>query len=407
MRYEDIVKPSTIADEDYYHELTLEMRQQDTLPCIQADEYKPFWAISKHSDILEIERQNLIFENTLNSVLETKEPEKILEETGPWLKTLIHMDEPEHAGFRALTREWFLPKNLKNSEERVKHLANDIIEEMLEKGEEIDFVKDVAVWFPLRVIMMILGIPEEDEGLMLKLTQELLGDSDPEMQRVSSEKNNTNMTIADYFSYFSGITEERRAKPSNDVASVIANGTVNGKQLTELETVSYYVIIATAGHDTTSSASAGGLLAMLEHPNEMKKAMGGEIDLSLTVDEAIRWTSPVKHFMRHATMDYNIRNTSIKKGDALMLLYPSGNRDEEVFEKPFNFIADRRPNRHLAFGHGAHHCLGNLLAKLEMKFLYQALFSKVQKIELNGTPKMMESNFVTGLKSLPVRIKAR
>ena len=106
-------------------------------------------------------------------------------------------------------------------------------------------------------------------------------------------------------------------------------------------------------------------------------------------------------------MDYNIRNTSIKKGDALMLLYPSGNRDEEVFEKPFNFIADRRPNRHIAFGHGAHHCLGNLLAKLEMKFLYQELFSKVQKIELNGTPKMMESNFVTGLKSLPVRIKAR
>ena len=407
MRYEDIVKPSTFADEDYYHELTLEMRQQDTLPCIRADEYKPFWAISKHSDILEIERQNRIFENTLNSVLETKETEKILEETGPWLKTLIHMDEPEHAGFRALTREWFLPKNLKNSEERVKQLANDIIEEMLEKGEEIDFVKDVAVWFPLRVIMMILGIPEEDEGLMLKLTQELLGDSDPEMQRVASEKNNTNMTIADYFSYFSGITEDRRAKPSNDVASVIANGTVNGKQLTELETVSYYVIIATAGHDTTSSASAGGLLAMLQHPNEMKKVMAGGIDLSLTVDEAIRWTSPVKHFMRYATMDYDIRNTSIKKGDALMLLYPSGNRDEEVFEKPFNFIADRRPNRHLAFGHGAHHCLGNLLAKLEMKFLYQSLFSKVQKIELNGTPKMMESNFVTGLKSLPLRIKAK
>ena len=253
--------------------------------------------------------------------------------------------------------------------------------------------------------MMILGIPEKDEGLMLKLTQELLGDSDPEMQRVASEKNNTNMTIADYFSYFSGITEARRAKPSNDVASVIANGTVNGKQLTELETVSYYVIIATAGHDTTSSASAGGLLAMLDHPNEMKKAMAGEVDLFLTVDEAIRWTSPVKHFMRHATMDYNIRNTSIKKGDALMLLYPSGNRDEDVFEKPFNFIADRRPNRHLAFGHGAHHCLGNLLAKLEMKFLYQALFSKVQKIELNGTPKNDGVKLCYGLKEFACKNK--
>ena len=115
--------------------------------------------------------------------------------------------------------------------------------------------------------------------------------------------------------------------------------------------------------------------------------MAGDIDLSLMVDEAIRWTSPVKHFMRHATEDYEIRNTKIKKGDALMLLYPSGNRDDEVFEKPFEFIADRRPNRHLAFGHGAHHCLGNILAKLEMKFLYQKLFAKVKKIELNGTPK--------------------
>ena len=407
MNYEDIVKPSTFADEDYYHRLTLGLRQQNNLTCIKANEYRPFWAVSKHSDILEIEKHNRIFENTLNSVLETKETESILEETGPWLKTLIHMDEPEHSGFRALTKEWFLPKNLKKFEERVKQLADNIIEEMLQKGEEIDFVKDVAVWFPLRVIMMILGVPHKDEGLMLKLTQELLGDSDPEMQRIASDKNNTNMTIADYFSYFSQITEERRAKPSNDVASIIANGTVNGKPLTELETVSYYVIIATAGHDTTSSASAGGLLALLEHPNEMKRAIAGDIDLSLMVDEAIRWTSPVKHFMRHATEDYEIRNTKIKKGDALMLLYPSGNRDDEVFEKPFEFIADRRPNRHLAFGHGAHHCLGNILAKLEMKFLYQKLFAKVKKIELNGTPKMMESNFVTGLKSLPVRIKAK
>ncbi|MBA59778.1 MAG: cytochrome P450 [Gammaproteobacteria bacterium] len=407
MRYEDLVEHSTYANETYYHAITADMRKKNTLVRIETDDYKPFWAVTKHADIIEVERQNALFTNTLNSVLETKETEATLDETGPWLKTLIHMDEPEHSAFRLLTREWFLPQNLKKIEPEIKEIAYDVITQMLEKGPEIDFVKDVAVWFPLKVIMMILGIPEKDEALMLKLTQELLGDNDPEMQRVASEKNNTIMTIADYFSYFTEITKDRREKPSRDVASVIANGTVDGRDLTELETVSYYVIIATAGHDTTSSASAGGLLAMLEHPEELKRVMTGEVDLALTAEEAIRWTSPVKHFMRYATQDYEIRNTKISKNDALMMLYPSGNRDEEVFDLPFDFIADRRPNRHLAFGHGAHHCLGNILAKLEMKFLYQELFHRINHIEIIGQPRMVESNFVTGLKSLPVRIKAR
>ena len=152
---------------------------------------------------------------------------------------------------------------------------------------------------------------------------------------------------------------------------------------------------------------AGGLLALLQHPDELQRVLAGKIDINLLVDESIRWTSPVKHFMRYATEDYELRGKSIKNGDALMMLYPSGNRDEEVFEDPDVFVADRKPNRHLAFGHGAHHCLGHLLAKMEMKYLYEEIFERIVAISLSGKPKIMESNFVTGLKTLPVQITAR
>ena len=205
-------------------------------------------------------------------------------------------------------------------------------------------------------------------------------------------------TITEFFAYFSAMTEDRRKSPGDDVASVIANATVDGKQIGDLEAMSYYIIIATAGHDTTSSAAAGGVQALASSPRELKKMVDNPSISNLAVEEAIRWVSPVKHFMRYATENYSLRGKEIKIGDALMMLYPSGNRDEEVFQKPQNFIADRKPNRHLAFGFGAHHCLGNLLAKLELKFLYEELFSRVKNIELAGDAELVHSNFVSGLK---------
>ncbi|MEK9824354.1 MAG: cytochrome P450, partial [Gammaproteobacteria bacterium] len=309
---------------------------------------------------------------------------------------------------RDLTRDWFMPENIKTIEPRVRQIAREAVDRMFESGSELDFVRDVGVWYPLRVIMMILGVPAEHEKLMLKLTQQLLGNEDPDMQRDNdSDDGGQSETIAEYFAYFNQMTEEKRARPTDDVASTIANAKIDGRLLDPLEAVSYYVIIATAGHDTTSSALAGGLLALLEHPDELRRVQSGNIDMGLLVEEAIRWTSPVKHFMRYATEDYELRGKSVKSGDALMMLYPSGNRDEEVFDDPARFVADRRPNRHLAFGHGAHHCLGHMLAKMEMRYLYEELFGRVNRIELAGEPRIMESNFVTGLKTLPVHVTAQ
>lgn len=407
MDYRDIVKPETYTDERYLNSLMQHMRQHDAVPFIETEDYKPFWIATRHADILEIERQHGTFVNTFKSVLENRETEAKLDETGPWLRTLIHMDDPEHALFRGLTRDWFLPGNLNKFDSRIRAIATATVDQMLALGGEMDFVKDVAVWYPLRIIMMILGIPESDESYMLRLTQELLGDADPDVSRTSSSPDDRMALIAEFFDYFRAIIADRKVNPSDDVASTIAHGLIDGEPLNEMDVISYYVIIATAGHDTTSSAIAGGIRALIDNPGQLELLLQASEQTPLVVDEAIRWTSPVKHFLRYATEDYELRGRNIKAGDAIMLLYPSGNRDEEVFDEPFAFKSDRRPNRHLAFGHGVHHCLGNLLAKMEMVYLYDEIFRRVRSIELNGEPRIMASNFVTGLKSLPIRVKAK
>ncbi len=403
-QYAAMVRPSTYANPTLLETLMAEFRANDPLPFIQSDSHKPFYIATKHADIIEIARQPEIFKNTQQSVLQTKEIEAAQAEQGNPLRTLIHMDDPDHSKFRALTKAWFMPENLKRVEASVRSIADETVDRMLESGPELDFVTEVAVWYPLRVIMSILGVPVADEALMLKLTQELFGADDPDMKREQAPDEDRMQTLIDFFNYFNALTASRRANPTDDVASVIANAQIDGAPIGELEAMSYYVIIATAGHDTTSSSTAGGMLALLEHPEELQKVINNPALMPLMVDEAIRWTSPVKHFMRYPERAYELRGKTIEAGSPVMLLYPSGNRDEEVFDRPQSFLADRRPNRHLAFGHGAHHCLGNLLAKMEIRFLYEAMFNRMKTFELIGEPRWVESTFVSGLKTLPVRI---
>ena len=403
MDYRDLLNPATFADEPFFHALTTHMRTHDPLPFIETETYKPLWVCTRHADILEVERQHTKFLNTARSVLQRKEIEQRQVARGAQLRTLINMDEPDHTRFRDLTKDWFMPNNLKKVEGRVQAIAKAAVDRMLELGPEIDFVRDVAIWYPLRVIMMILGVPEEDEPRMLQLTQELFGADDPDLRRGEATPEDRDAVIIDFMRYFTQMTADRRAHPGDDVATVIANARIDGEPIGELEAMSYYVILATAGHDTTSSSTAGGLLALLEHPDEFQRVRDDPSMIPTAVDETVRWVTPVKHFLRYATEDYELRGKVVKEGDAMMMLYPSANRDEDVFDEPFRFIADRRPNRHLAFGHGAHHCLGHLLAKMEMRHLYGELFRRVERIELVGEPRLAQSLFVGGLKTLPIR----
>jgi hypothetical protein len=408
---EAIVDPCTYADPQAYHDLFARLRAEAPVRWTEPKEYRPFWTITKHADILEIERQGERFLNEPRlNLLTHAEEARIRDFTGGShlvLRMLVNMDGDEHRLHRSLTQAWFMPANLKRLEEGLARLAREHVDRLETLGPECDFAQDVAVWFPLRVIMMILGVPPQDEALMLSLTQDLLGASDAEVARDRPSKEILVDTVKGFFDYFTELSAERRRNPRDDLASVIATAEVDGRPISEFEALSYYVIVATAGHDTTSSTIAGGLLALLEHPGELQRLRENPALLPGAVEEMVRWVAPVRHFFRTAAEPYELRGQQIRAGDALMMCYPSGNRDEDVFDDPSAFRIDRSPNRHLSFGYGPHVCLGMHLAKMEMRALFKELLARVDRIELAGEPALTAANFVNGLKRLPIRYAMR
>jgi len=209
--------------------------------------------------------------------------------------------------------------------------------------------------------------------------------------------------VADFSAYFGAITRDRRRHPRDDLATVFANARIDGEYIPELAATSYYIIVATAGHDTTSSSAAGAIWALAENPGEFAKMKADPTLIPGLIEEAIRWTTPVKHFMRTATEDTELGGRSIAKGDWLMLCYASGNRDEAVFEEPYQFRVDRTPNRHVSFGYGAHLCLGQHLARLELRILFEELLPRLKSLSLDGEVKLTQATFVNGPKRLPIR----
>jgi len=317
------------------------------------------------------------------------------------------MDEPDHRAYRALTSAWFAAKNIKNLELQIADLARETVDRMIASGGACDFAKDIAAWYPLRTIMIVLGVPREDEPLMLSLSQKLFGNTDAEAGGGDGMKSMVD-AFAKFSAYFKTVTDDRRANPRNDVATVLATATIDGAPIGEAERDAYYLIIAAAGHDTTSSAISGGLLALIQNPAEMAKLRRSPDLMARAVDEIVRWTTPVKHFFRTAVEDREFHGHKIRAGDNLMMCYPSGNRDEGVFQDPFDFRVDRPDaGKHLAFGYGAHLCLGNALAKMEIRILFAEILSRIDNIELAGPPAWVEANFVSGLKRLPVTYRAK
>ena len=404
-----LVSTKRWADEAWVHAQFAWLRENDPVRWMSPNGFDPFYSVTRHADIKAIESDKKLFINDPRPILSGK----ILEAMTRYLagrrhlvRSLVTMDDPDHTRYRALTQRWFMGSNLRRLEGRIAELATEYVNRLADLGGECDFVKDVAMWYPLRVIMSILGVPDEDEPQMLKLTQELFGSADPDVQR-SFEPESLMDVVADFEAYFRALTADRRAKPTDDVASLIANARIDGDAVPELETNGYYIIIATAGHDTTSSSAAGGLLALIENPGELAKLRGDpDRHMGSAIDEIIRWVTPVRQFMRTATDDCRVGGVDVAKGQACALWYVSANRDEAVFEDPFSFRVDRRAN-HLAFGYGPHVCLGQHLARMELAALYRELLNRVDRLELNGAPAYTRSTFVGGLKSLPIRYRMK
>jgi cytochrome P450 len=405
-----LADPTAYADDTRLHAALTHLRANNPVAWVDNPPYRPFWAITKHADIMAIERDNNLFLSEPRPLLTTAEADDFAKqqlEAGTGLRTLIHMDDPHHRKVRAIGADWFRPKAMRDLKVEVDKLAKRYVDRMRDIGPECDFVTEIAVNFPLYVIMSLLGLPEEDFPRMHMLTQEMFGGDDEEYNKRGTTPEQQLEILLDFFTYFSKLTASRREHPTDDLASAIANGRIDGEPLSDVDTASYYVIVASAGHDTTKDAISGGLLALIENPGELARLRRNMDLMGTAVEEMIRWTTPVKEFMRTAAEDTVVRGVPIAKGESVYLAYVSGNRDEDVFSEPFRFDVGRDPNKHVAFGYGVHFCLGAALARMEMNSLFTELIPRLDSIELTGAPELAATTFVGGLKHLPIRYSLR
>ena len=401
------------------------LRENAPLAKVHVEGYDPLWLVAKHADIMEIEKQPAVFPSgggakpgSHNPILQNQAGDEFtMSLTGGSLRILeavTYLDPPEHTMVRNIAAEWFRPASLKKWEDRIRELAREAIAARLPPGpNDLDIVGDFALSFPLHVIMTLFGVPAEDEPRMMALTQEFFGTADPEAQRADvtplspeAAAQQWSAAIRDFFAYFDVLVEDRRAAPRDDLASIIANARRPDGELYPKEVAyGWFIAIATAGHDTTSSTLAGILEALAQHPGQFARVKADPSLIPGLIDEGLRWVSPVKHFVRQASQDYLLRGQQIAAGDRLMLLYQSANRDADVFEAPGEFRLDRKPNRQIAFGYGPHMCVGQHLSRLELRVMLEELLPRLVSLEITGDRKLVQTNFVGGLRRLPMRLE--
>ena len=381
-------------------------------------DHEPFWLVTRHDDVMRISKDNATFLNAPRpSVFTSKAGEALARSiTGGspnLVQSLVSLDAPEHPKLRRLTQEWFMPKNLRLIEADIRSLAKRTVDRLVAAGPEADFVPLVSAPYPLHVVMQILGVPEEDEPRMLFLTQQMFGGQDEDLNKSGIANLSPEQIIEivlgainDFTAYFESLAAKRRENPTDDVATILANSSIDGAPLDPLDLAGYYIIIAAAGHDTTSASTAGAMLAVARDPEQFAKVKADRSLVAGIVEEAIRWTTPVQHFMRMANEDVELSGVKIANGDWLMMNYVAANHDPQQLDNPRRFDATRDHNRHLAFGAGAHQCLGLHLARLEMRILFEELLDRLDSVELAGEPRRASSTFVGGLKTLPLRFRA-
>jgi cytochrome P450 len=416
-----VIDPESYAEWDGILDIFDRLREETPVAWVEPDDtlvHPPFWLVTRYDDVMRMSKDNATFLNNPHSVVFslTEGLEFAKQFSGGsehMVASLVTFDAPIHMKYRKLTQEWFMPKNLRGIEDEIRGIAQATVQRMVDAGPEMDFCKLVSAPYPLHVVMQILGVPEEDEPRMLMLTQQMFGGSDEDLNQSGMKDLPPEAitqivagAVKDFEAYFAKLTAEKRANPTGDVASTIANAVVDGEPLNDRDMMGYYIIVAAAGHDTTSASTAGAMLALAQDPEQWARVKADRSLLPGIVEEAIRWTTPVQHFMRTAAEDTEVGGQAIAKGDWLMMNYVAANHDPAHFDDPRSFDAARSPNRHLAFGAGAHQCLGLHLARLEMRILFEVLLDRIESVELAGEPARSKSTFVGGLKTLPLRCTA-
>ncbi|MCR9095785.1 MAG: cytochrome P450 [bacterium] len=403
----DFIEPDGYVARGYPHEVWTRMRAEAPVYWFDRSPGHDFWAITKHEDIVWISKRPELFISDPTLVVQTTPPEGD-QDLIP--KNLIQFDPPKHGIQRKLISKGFTPRALKRFHADIERIAKGVVDDLFEEGDEgeADFVERIAAPLPIAVIGWLLGVPEPDWPKLFHWTNRILGSSDEEY--VDEGKSQVETVFAaqtELFAYFSDLVAKKKADPKDDLVTLFAFAEVEGKKLSDVEILVWCMLIVAAGNETTRNATTGGMLALIEHPDQMRRLQSDPGLLKSGVEEILRWTSPIIHFARTATADVEIKGRQIKEGDTLALFYPSANRDEEIFEAPFEFRVDRNPNRHLAFGIGEHFCAGAHVARLEIEYALRFLLPRIEEVELAGPPDRLHSNLVGGFKRLPIRYKLR
>jgi len=391
-----------LTDADVYvpgvpHELYKRLRHEAPVFWHTAQADGPgFWAITKYEDLVRISRDPRTFSSARRSALYREtEPEDLAN----MQLMMLNMDPPKHTRLRGLINKGFTPRMVALLELRIREAATKIIDAVADKGE-CDFVANIAAELPLQVIAEMMGIPQADRHMIFDWSNQLIGIDDPDYGGSLETGKQVSMQM---YMYANQLAVERKDKAGDDLISVLMNAELDGEKLTELEFDLFFLLLAVAGNETTRNLISGGMLALIEHPDERAKLIADPSRIASGVEEMLRWVSPVMHFRRTAMRDVEIRGQKIREGDKVMIYYISANRDEEIFPEPYRFDVGRTPNEHVAFGIGEHFCLGSNLARMEIRVMFEEVLRRLPDIELAGPAARLRSNFINGIKRMPVR----
>jgi cytochrome P450 len=398
----DLVDATRYARDGYPHETWRRLRAETPVARFAPEGYEPFWAITKHADILEIAKQPLRFSSVQGITL------RAVGARIPPSELVVMLDPPRHGPMRRVANPGFTPRAVRARRPEIERVAVEILGSAAPAGAagDFDFVEQVAAPFPLAVVASVLGVPDDDWPRLLRWTNEVIGRQDAEYRQPGETPGQTaKRARGEVHTYFRHLIDQRRREPRDDLVTELTRGEIDGAPLTEEQLVLYCELLIEAGNETTRNAITGGLLAFCEHRDEWEKLRERPDLLPDGVEEILRWVSPISHFTRTATEDCVVRGEKIRAGEQVALYFASANRDEDVFEQPFEFRVDRRPNPHLAFGFGEHFCMGAQIARVELEVIFRLLLERLDSFEVSGPVERLSSIVNGSIKHLPLRYR--
>ncbi|HXA32176.1 MAG TPA: cytochrome P450 [Acidimicrobiales bacterium] len=399
----DLVDPARFARDGYPHHVWTRLRAEAPVAYIEPPGHAPFWAITKHADVVQAASQPQLFSSAQGITLDQD-----VSGVAAASEMIVYLDPPRHGPMRQLANRKFSRRAVRARSDEIERIALDIVDRASTGGEpgQCDFVDLFAAPLPVAVIAWVLGVPTLDWEQLFRWTNEIIGKEDSEYRKEGESPGQTSMRArGELHRYFEQLVAERRQEPQDDLVTELAQSEIEGRPLTSRQLVSYCELLVEAGNETARDAIAGGMHAFCQHPEQWAKLRAEPELLPDAVEEILRWVTPISYFARTATEDCELGGSKIRAGDKVALYWASANRDEEVFEDPFEFRVDRQPNQHLVFGFGPHLCMGAHVARAELSAIFGLLLTRLTSFEQSGPVERLNSSINGAIKHLPIRYR--